>query len=158
MKVKGVPPRAFIFMWPGFVYVVLTCSTGVCFGRANVCARESAMLKLPERGENEASLPNLPVLKIKDGSYNSTSLNKLSPDQNTPALQALINHIYIIKRITKRCFCYLPSSLKQSIFSAILHLITITAKASKSVSLRWEINSFFMILFSVQQQNNLALA
>ena len=72
MKVKGVPPRAFIFMWPGFVYVVLTCSTGVCFGRANVSARESAMLKLPERGENEASLPNLLVLKIKDGGYNST--------------------------------------------------------------------------------------
>ena len=96
--------------------------------------------------------------KIKDGGYNNTNINKLSPDQNTPALQAIINHIYIIKRITKRCFCYLPSSLKQSIFSAILHLITITAKASKSVSLRWEINSFFMILFSVQQQNNLALA
>ena len=54
---------------------------------ANVFARESAMLKLPERGENEASLPNLPVLKIKDGGYNSTSLNKLSPDQNRPALQ-----------------------------------------------------------------------
>ena len=87
MKVKGVPPRAFIFMWPGFVYVVLTCSTGVCFGRANVFARESAMLKLPEKGENEASLPNLPVLKIKDGGYNSTSLNKFSPDQNRPALQ-----------------------------------------------------------------------
>ena len=65
MKVKGVPPRVFIFMWPGFVYVVLTCSTGVCFGRANVFARESAMLKLPERGENEASLPNLPVIKSK---------------------------------------------------------------------------------------------
>ena len=96
--------------------------------------------------------------KIKDGGYNNTNINKLSPDQNTPALQALINHIYFIKRITKRCFCYLPSSLKQSIFSAILHLITITAKASKSVSLRWEINSVFMILFSVQQQNNFALA
>ena len=96
--------------------------------------------------------------KIKDGGYNNTNINKLSPDQNTPALQAIINHIYIIKRITKRCFCYLPSSLKQSIFSAILHLITITAKASKSVSLRWEINSVFMMLFSVRQQNNFALA
>ena len=65
MKVKGFPPRAFIFMWPGFVYVVLTCSTGVCFGRANVLARESAMLKLQKRGEIGTSLPDVPVLKSK---------------------------------------------------------------------------------------------
>ena len=32
--------------------------------------------------------------KIKDGGYNNTNINKLSPDQNTPALQAIINHIY----------------------------------------------------------------
>ena len=77
MKVKGVPPRAFIFMWPGFVYVVLTCSTGGCFGRANVFARESAMLKLQKRGENGASLPNLPVIKSKSESDRSRVILRL---------------------------------------------------------------------------------
>ena len=31
--------------------------------------------------------------KIKDGSYKSTNIDKLSPAQNTPALQAIINHV-----------------------------------------------------------------
>ena len=55
----GVPPQAFIYMWPGFICEVLACSAGVCFGRANVFARESAMLKLQKRGGNGASLSNL---------------------------------------------------------------------------------------------------
>ena len=32
--------------------------------------------------------------KIKDGGYNNTNINKLSLAQNTPALHAIINHIY----------------------------------------------------------------
>ena len=49
---------------------LLACVAGVFFGRANVFARESAMLK------------------IKDGGYNNTNMNKVSPTQNKPALQA----------------------------------------------------------------------
>ena len=104
----------------------VACSAGVFFGRANVFARESAMLKLPEelRGEEEmgqvkgcgegmgrekrkspfpsfALVPTLRVTillspifhyhEIKDGGYNNTNTNKVSPTQNTPALQAKMN-------------------------------------------------------------------
>ena len=51
------------------VLCLVACSAGVFFfGCANVFARVSA---------------------IKDGGYNNTNTNKVSPTQNTPALQAL---------------------------------------------------------------------
>jgi len=34
--------------------IFIACSAGVFFGRANVFARENAMLKLQKRGENKA--------------------------------------------------------------------------------------------------------
>ena len=65
-------------------------SAGAFFGRANVFARESAMLKLSE-------FPLSPIfhcLKIKDGGYNNiTNTNNVSPTKNTPALQATQNTI-----------------------------------------------------------------
>ena len=49
-------------------------------------ARESAMLKLPELF---LLSPIFHCHKIKDGAYNNnTNTNKVSPTQNTPALQA----------------------------------------------------------------------
>ena len=46
-------------------------------------------------GRKEALLsPIFLCHKIKDGGYNNTNINKLSPAQNTPSLQAIINHIY----------------------------------------------------------------
>ena len=88
--------------------VTLACSAGVSFGRANVFAPESAVLKLPEErrkwgelegagrgrgigGEGEEKTIFSPLFhchKIKDGGYNNTNTNKVSPTQNTPALQA----------------------------------------------------------------------
>ena len=73
-------------------------------------ARESAMLKLPEERRRWGLAPYLdrrtvgwpvgllfllsPIFhchKIKDGGYNNiTNTNKVSPTQNTPALQAII--------------------------------------------------------------------
>ena len=71
---------------------LLACSTGVFFGRANVFARESAMLKLQKRRGNGSLFLLSPIFlchKIKDGGYDNTNINKqLSPPQNTPALQA----------------------------------------------------------------------
>ena len=60
----------------------LACSAGVFsrFGRANGFACESAMLRFLS--------PIFLCHKIKDGGYNNTNMNKLSPTQNTPALQA----------------------------------------------------------------------
>ena len=92
--------------------------------------------------------------KIKDGGYNNTNIDKLSPAQNTPALQAIINHVYHQKN-NKRVlllFAFFFEAMNFFCNPAPDH------KASKSVSLRWEINSVFMTLFSVRQQKNLALA
>ena len=60
----------------------LACSAGVFsrFGRANRFACESAMLRFLS--------PIFLCHKIKDGGYNNTNMNKLSPTQGTPALQA----------------------------------------------------------------------
>ena len=93
-----------------FVSWWLACSAGVFFGRANVFALESAMLKLPEErrkwgeskgagrgrgigGEREEKSIFSPLFqchKIKDGGYNNTNtnMNKVSPTQNMPALRA----------------------------------------------------------------------
>ena len=71
---------------------LLECSVDVFFGRANVFARESAMLKLQKRRGNTLLFLLSPIFlchKTKDGGYNNTNINKqLSPAQNTPALQA----------------------------------------------------------------------
>ena len=61
----------------------LACSAGVFFGRANVFARESAMLKL------FLLSPIFHRHKIEDGGCNNTNTNNVSPTQNTPALQAM---------------------------------------------------------------------
>ena len=51
----------FNFHWTKTLYLLhfsratVVCSAGVFFGRANVFARKSAMLKLPKRGENRES-------------------------------------------------------------------------------------------------------
>ena len=62
--------------------LILACSAGVFsrFGRANGFACESAMLRFLS--------PIFLCHKIKDGGYNNTNMNKLSPTQNTPAVQA----------------------------------------------------------------------
>ena len=52
-----------------------------CFGRVNVFARESAWLLF-------LLSPIFLCHKIKDGGNNNTNMNKLSPTQNTPGLQA----------------------------------------------------------------------
>ena len=87
----------------------VACIAGVFFGHANVFARESAMLK-PKRGGKGARppfpsfafAPTLRVTisallnlchKIKDGGYNNANTNKVSPNQNTPALQAHLKYL-----------------------------------------------------------------
>ena len=59
----------------------VACSAGVFFGRVNVFARESAWLLF-------LLSPIFLCQKIKDGGNNNTNMNKLSPTQNTPGLQA----------------------------------------------------------------------
>ena len=86
----------------------VACIAGVFFGHANVFARESAMLK-PKRGGKVASPPFpsfafAPIFhchKIKDGGYNNANTNKVSPTQNTPALQA-ISQVFIKCNTTSR--------------------------------------------------------
>ena len=39
--------------------------------------------------------------KIKDGGYNNTNTNKVSPTQNTPALQAIAGRVYEQGKITR---------------------------------------------------------
>ena len=85
----------------------LACSAGVIYGRANVFARESAILKLPKRGGNKVSrrereeraenplLPSpLPSFALAP-TLRDTNMNKVSPTQNTPALQAIYDWINI---------------------------------------------------------------
>ena len=57
----------------------VACSAGVFFGRVNVFARESAWLLF---------LLSPIFLCHNDGCNNNTNMNKLSPTQNTPGLQA----------------------------------------------------------------------
>ena len=59
----------------------VACSAGVFYGRVNVFARESAWLLF-------LLSPIFLCHKIKDGGNNNTNMNKLSPTQNTPGLQA----------------------------------------------------------------------
>ena len=73
-------------------------SAGVFSGCANVFARESPMLKLPEeRRKWEIGPRTYPEgfyffspqsSTVKDGGYNNTNTNKVSPTQNEPAPQA----------------------------------------------------------------------
>ena len=59
----------------------VACGAGVSFGQVNVFARESAWLLF-------LLSPVFLCHKIKDGGNNNTNMNKLSPTQNTPGLQA----------------------------------------------------------------------
>ena len=85
---------------------MVACSAGISFERA-ICSRKRHVET--SRREEEMgrvfrprtycsvrvtiSLPDLPLSsghKIKDGGYNNiTNTNKVSPTQNTPALQAI---------------------------------------------------------------------
>ena len=67
----------------------VACSAGVFFGRVNVFARESAWLLF-------LLSPIFLCHKIKDGGNNNTNMNKLSPTQNTPGLQASPRPHYIM--------------------------------------------------------------
>ena len=88
----------------------LACSAGVFFGRANVFAREAPILKLPKerkwgeskgagRGREERTenllLPSpFPSVALAP-TLRDTNMNKVSPTQNTPALQAIYDWINI---------------------------------------------------------------
>ena len=76
----------------GLTYYV-ACSAGVFFERA-ICSRKRHV-ETPRREEETGPKGLLFLLspifhchKIKDGGYNNTNTNKVSPAQNTPALQA----------------------------------------------------------------------
>ena len=79
---------------PGFhIYVAWICLCGSNLQyRRLLCAREcfgsrKRHVETPKERRKWGEFPQSPCHKIKDGGYNSTSLNKLSPAQNTPALQ-----------------------------------------------------------------------
>ena len=67
----------------------LACSAGVFFERA-ICSRKRHVETSRREEEMERVLsPIFHCHKIKDGGYNNiTNTNKVSPAQNTPALQA----------------------------------------------------------------------
>ena len=88
--------RFFQFYYYHFISLKLACSAGVFFGRTNVFARESTILKLPKRGGKDShyffSPQSSAVIKSKMAATKThTDMNKLSPTQNTPALQATLN-------------------------------------------------------------------
>ena len=83
----------------------IACSAGVFFERA-ICSRKRHV-ETSRREEEMGRVKGLLFLlspifhchKIKDGGYNNiTNTNKVSPTQNTPALQAITN-----KSIIGRC-------------------------------------------------------
>ena len=76
----------------------IACSAGVFFERA-ICSRKRHV-ETSRREEEMGRVKGLLLLlspifhchKIKDGGYNNiTNTNKVSPTQNTPALQAITN-------------------------------------------------------------------
>ena len=76
----------------------IACSAGVFFERA-ICSRKRHV-ETSRREEEMGRVKGLLFLlspifhchKIKDGGYNNiTNTNKVSPTQNTPALQAITN-------------------------------------------------------------------
>ena len=74
----------------------MACSAGVFFGRANVFARESNICWI---FRIFILSPIFLCHKIKDGGFQEKNMNKVSPTQNTPALQPLSfqmkNYIYM---------------------------------------------------------------
>ena len=67
--------------------VNVACSAGVFFERA-ICSRKRHV-ETSRREERYLLSPIFHCHKIKDGGYNNiTNTNKVSPTQNTPALQA----------------------------------------------------------------------
>ena len=93
--------------------------SGIFFGRANLFARESAMLVF-------LLSPIFLCLKIKDGEYNSKNINKqLSPAQNTPAVQAiesLSQNVYTRSKCTNCSPFFRPRALVQSSCNVYWHL------------------------------------
>ena len=79
---------------PGFhIYVAWICLCGsnlqyrrLLWARECFCPRKRHV-ESPKERRKWGKSPQSPCHKIKDGGYNSTSLNKLSPAQNTPALR-----------------------------------------------------------------------
>ena len=79
---------------PGFhIYVAWICLCGSNLQyRRLLCAREcfcsrKRHVETPIERRKWSESSHSPCHKIKDGGYNSSSLNKLSPAQNTPALR-----------------------------------------------------------------------
>ena len=76
-----------------------------------------------------STLPNLPLSLIKDGGYNITNTNKVSPTQNTPALQAsVMSRKYYHARQLRYNKKFLPAQIpwiKINVFEAILSNFTL---------------------------------
>ena len=72
----------------------VACSAGVFFERA-ICSRKRHVETSRREEEMELLFLLSPIFhchKIKDGGYNNiTNTNKVSPNQNTPALQAIFD-------------------------------------------------------------------
>ena len=90
----------------------LACSAGVFFERA-ICSRK-CHVETSRREEEMGRVKGLLFLlspifhchKIKDGGYNNiTNTNKVSPTQNTPALQANQNSVFAQTWLAETFIC-----------------------------------------------------